>query len=1250
VSKAKKYIRNVRRTVWYSVAAIVIIMAVLVSMVRLFLPDVTGYRTEVEQLASAFMDHTVRIESMDARLVGFTPTLIFNDVHMLDKTGKRELVRFKQARLGIALIESMSERRVVPRDFTIEGIQLALTRRKDGRFLVQGIDLQKLEKTFKPEVSKGTGELANWLFERAHLALQKSTILWKDLKRGGNTLRFDDVTVDLKNDGDRHQLNGYVKLPQEMGKQFEVAMDVTGNILNPYEMQGKIYMRGDALNLDKWGIKPQYKDFVLHTGTADFQVWGTWKNSAIQQISGDLSAYNLNVSLPVLDKPLRLKLLGGMFSAAYNENGWMVNVDRFHYMSPDKVWPETRFSINHQTASERRPESWNVRTEHFRLEDVAELLQRTNLLDDKQRKLLETMKPAGDIRSLYFHRETDKDKQSVYQVQADFANLSSEPWRSVPGVNGLNGEFWSDMSNGRLKLESKSASMDFPRLFRWPLKMNKLQGEIQWARNKQDFRIWTRDFKAKNDDVELAANVLLDVPMQKGISPYMDLQAQFKNGDAEFVERYYPTGIMKTKLVKWLDRSIRSGHVRQGGVVYNGRLKDFPFRNHQGQFKVEFDAEDVVLDYHEGWPKVTQANLDAVFTSLGMDIRVKQANMFDSKLTDAQVTIPKFKLPVLHLKGDASGSLKDVARFLVESPAAPGGKSFVQQARIEGPTHTRFVVDIPLNKRAAKQSPIRYQGQVDIKKGEMYLLQDRLDITGIQGEVEFDQEGVSSRNLVGKVLGEDTTFELMTQPEANNRRISILANGRLDAAKVARRFDLPGAPGVSGKSSWHGAVVLNTGKGQTQPPLVRVVSNLDQVKIDLPPPLGKQPDEDRNLVLQAAFNEEERTTLSVEYGDKVNSILELQHGKSGDSLNRGYVHFGPDQGQLPDEQVFQISGGLDSMQLSDWVQAYYDRKSRNKEESRFHLPIRIAMDHVVLAKPREEEGQAAEQKPDKFPPPPKGIPQISGYITHLQYGEHPLGKAEFEITDLQKGLHLQRLALQGDNIRFNASGDWLYQRRKHLTDINFELSSPDMGKLLQSFGYSAIISGGNMVARGGIEWNAPPAQFDLASLKGAMDLNVKKGSITRVKPGAGRLLGLFSLSALPRRLMLDFRDTFQEGLSFDQMQGHMKFRDGNAYTDALDIESPAAKIRVQGRTGLVDEDFDQYVTVVPQVGDTLPVAGGLLFGTQVGAVILFFEKLLGGKIDTASAQRYHITGSWEDPKIVPLGEKQAKSPPEKATN
>ncbi len=1237
MSTAKKYLHIVRRVVWYSAAVFIIVIAVLVSLLRIFLPDVTGYRSDLEQIASTFLDHTVRIESMDARLVGFTPTLIFNDVHMLDKTGKRELVRFKQARLGIALIESLRKQRVVPSDFTVEGIQLAITRRKDGRFLVQGIDVSQLEKTFNTENTQGSGELSNWLFRRTRIALRKSTILWKDLKQGGDVLRFDDVSVELKNDNKRHQLNGHVQLPEEMGKQFEIAMDVTGDILNPYEMRGKIYMRGDSIHLDKWGVKPQYMGVVLHTGMADFQLWGEWRNAAIQQLSGDLTTYNLKLSLPIMDKPFHLKLMSGLFDVNQSEHGWKLNIDRFQYMSADDVWPETRFQIQHQPATESRPAGWEVKAEYFRVEDIAGLLQQTNILDKQQRKFLATVQPAGDIRWFHVSKSVNNKDRVDYQVQASFKKLAAKAWQSAPGFTGLDGELWGNMNKGRLKLDSSDTTLDFPRLFRWPIKLNKLQGNMQWSRNEKNLQVWTRDLRADNDDVELSSSVLLAVPMQKGISPYLDLQAQFKNGNAEFAERYYPTGIMNRKVVNWLDRSIVSGRVTQGGVVFNGRLKDFPFRRNQGQFKVEFDGEDVVLDYQKGWPQITRANMAVLFTGQSIDILIKQARLFNSTISDSPISIPKFSMPVLHIQGDASGGLEDVANFLVESPAAPGAREFVKEARFEGKAHTRFKAEIPLSRRTAKTRPTRYQGQVTINKGALYLLQDRLDLTTIQGKVVFSEDGITSNGLQAEFLGGDTHLELTTQAEADSRRFSILANGELDVAKAAKRFGFPGAQLVSGTSSWHGAVVLNTGNKRPRPPLVRVVSNLDGVEAKLPPPLNKSKEEEIQLVLQAQFAKTGRTTVLVNLADRINSQLELQDGKTGSSLHRGYVHLGPGQGQLPEEPVLLVTGALDAFRSSDWISAFYNGKSPDSKSDFLSRPIRIAMDRLILAKNEQTDAGKPAGKDDKFPPPPN-IPNISGYITHLQYHEYPLGRADFEVSSLQKGLRLQRLALQGENIRLNASGNWLYQRKRHLTDINFELASPNMGKMLDNFGFSAIITGGDMVARGRLEWDAPPAQIDLASLKGKMDLQVEDGSIVRVKPGAGRLLGLFSLSALPRRLMLDFRDTFQEGFSFDRMQGQMQFRDGSVYTDDLSMESPVAEIRVEGRTGLVNEDFDQYVTVVPKVGDTLPVAGGLLFGSQVGAVILFFEKLLGGEIDEASTQRYHITGSWEEPNIVPLGE------------
>ena len=109
--------KRIRRVVLYSVVGLVVTAAVLFSLARVLISDVKAYHLDIEQVASAFLDHPVKIESMDARFVGMTPTLIFNRVRLLDKTGKSELVSFEQAQLGVAILTSLREEKVVPKKF-----------------------------------------------------------------------------------------------------------------------------------------------------------------------------------------------------------------------------------------------------------------------------------------------------------------------------------------------------------------------------------------------------------------------------------------------------------------------------------------------------------------------------------------------------------------------------------------------------------------------------------------------------------------------------------------------------------------------------------------------------------------------------------------------------------------------------------------------------------------------------------------------------------------------------------------------------------------------------------------------------------------------------------------------------------------------------------------------------------------------------------------------------------------------------
>ena len=116
----------------------------------------------------------------------------------------------------------------------------------------------------------------------------------------------------------------------------------------------------------------------------------------------------------------------------------------------------------------------------------------------------------------------------------------------------------------------------------------------------------------------------------------------------------------------------------------------------------------------------------------------------------------------------------------------------------------------------------------------------------------------------------------------------------------------------------------------------------------------------------------------------------------------------------------------------------------------------------------------------------------------------------------------------------------------------------------------------------------------------------------------GRMIGLFNVQNLMRRLSLDFSDLFQSGTGFDQITGEFTFKQGQAYTDNLTIEAPAARIQVQGRTGLKERDYEQRVTVTPRFGGALPIAGVLAGGPAVGAAVLLAERLLQKGIEQAT--------------------------------
>ena len=150
------------------------------------------------------------------------------------------------------------------------------------------------------------------------------------------------------------------------------------------------------------------------------------------------------------------------------------------------------------------------------------------------------------------------------------------------------------------------------------------------------------------------------------------------------------------------------------------------------------------------------------------------------------------------------------------------------------------------------------------------------------------------------------------------------------------------------------------------------------------------------------------------------------------------------------------------------------------------------------------------------------------------------------------------------------------------------------------------------------------------------------GRFTKVEPGIGKLLGVLSLQALPRRITLDFRDVFSEGFAFDDITGNVRIRNGVLTTDNFRLVGPAAQVAIAGDADLARETQRLTVRVQPTLSAGVSAGAALLFfanplvGAAVGAGSLLAQKVLKDPIEQMFSYEYLVTGSWSDP-IVSRG-------------
>ena len=1264
--------------VWAGVILLVVVSGLLVGSLRLMLPLVTDYREQLAADLSRVMQAPVRIEHLDARLAGLSPELRLSGVEILNPADAKPLLRFDELRLRVDLIDSLLVGEPRVELVTIIGARLIIRRQRDGEVFLIGLDADESD-------GADTYVSPAPFLSQGRLRLLGGEIVWDNRRLGVPPLRFIDVDAQLVNAGARHQLDIKGRIAGSGDGQGELRADFFGDPATPLDWSGDIYFKGSGLALAPLSEQLLPAQYQLEA-EAEVELWSHWSQGRGGSLSGRIALRDLQPHGSPAGSGL--ERISGWLDWRREAQGWRLGLRELVLEHDGKAWPGADLAVR---VRERGAAGTRVQVGagQLWLEELAAVAQTLPIAED-WRVLLEDLQPRGELLGLKLNLQLPAAGEVRWQSAGRVAGLKLEPQGGAPGVGGLDLTFLADQEHGVVQLASEDLELRFTDLFRWPLRADRLSGELAWRPGPEGgLQISSDEIVLENRDLKTRSRLLLRLG-DGGGPPFLDMQTDFSDGDGANTPRYLPSGILSAKLVAWLDRAIVSGRATSGAFIFRGPLDGFPFRDRDGRFEVLFGVEEGILDYQEGWPRIEEITAEIRFLNEGLEARLYDGKLLESQVEETRVRIADLRnSPALTIDGGVHGPFADAFRILRETPLAQRQARYVRGMQAQGKSRVELDLSIPLREGGKYQ----VDGRLRWNGAALLLPEWGLTLSRLKGAIAFTDKGVFANGVQARLWNDPIRLDVDTfaarRGVSGNTRIGV--DLKLRPERLAQHYPHWLWSQLQGAAP--GRLLLDIGHAggvESDIPLsFRLDSELQGIEVALPTPLDKAAAEVRPLFIAGSLPFASGGRIKGGYGD-IAGIFRLAAGAAGGLiLDAAEVSCGSERPPALQGAGFRLTGSLPKVDLAAWGRwlaahgsHFESRADENRQSPSQRVDLLIeelllpkgSLSNLQLGMVRTPNAWEAELAADQLRgsvrlpddpraapisvqleslrldldawglesaaadstvwPDPRQAPGLFLDVEQLYLGGRPFGRLRLQMEPVPDGLRLEQLELDGPLVTLKGSGGWSGTPSDQQTRLSLEAQSPDLGKVTRELQFTTAIDQAEMTMQADLQWHAPPLEVDLANLEGVLEFHVGKGRVLDVNPGVGRLFGLLNLGALQRRLTLDFSDLFKKGYAFDRIDGRFILGGGVAEAEQVSIAGPAANLEITGRAGLLTRDYDQLVTVTPEISVTLPLAGAIVGGPVVAAALMVADQVMGEEVNKLIRYQYRVTGPWSDPEIV----------------
>lgn len=1244
------------RWLLYLVAAGALVLVLLVVAARLLLPLVPRYQDDIRARVSEATGYEIESSRISASWQLTGPQLSFQEVR-LSRHGE-VLLAARELSAGVSILRLLRDWQPSLGRVTLRGAAIDVERRADGTWLFQGHTLADL---LPPRRTESAPQMV--------VRLEDIDLGFRDPRRAGQPLALKLEQLRARIDDDAFDAELRLRPPAGFGRTLalEISMPVAWPVTKKLPERLDLRLSGTGLELPALIGLLTGGTSALGSATTDVVLQASVRSGVLQELEGDVGLRDVVIGADGAGG--RYQRITGHLQFARDDAGWQAALEQLHVHRGGQDSPPAEIAVGLLAGDATTAGRWSVRTTFLRLDDLFPLVQAALAGSEFAHRLPQTL--TGDLRDV--EGEFGAGSAPGYWLRGSFERLTAVSANGDVAVRGVSGSVTADTSGGRVEIDSRDAGIGLTQWFREELGATALSGLFVWRQEPAGLRLRGDEVVLRTAGIDILSHLELQFPAD-GTSPVIDLRAQATASDAREVLRYLPLRRFPPSVTGWLERAIVAGRVPRAEAQFRGPLAAFPYEPGEGVFKVAFDLEDGVLDYADHWPRVENLDAEVVFDGLGMYSVRNSGRIGNLQLGDFEVRIEDLRKGLLSLEGDAQSELDAVFDFLRLTPVVRTLGDTLDRVIAGGPVSANLRLALPIPQPESYRLDMRF----DVRDGRLGLQRVPLDLKKLRGRIDLQNTRLSATGLQGVMLGAPVQVGL--RPAEAGTAISHVAqfSGSAPAARVGAVFSLPLREHFTGQFDWQAEVRVPAPQATT-PLSITLRSDLKDVVSSLPQPLAKSAGQAWPAVLDLAFPGKDVIEISGHLQPPLAWAARLVAVKDGWRLVRGAVQAGGVEARLPAADGVVLSGRLGDVWLSDWL-ALGDGKTggRRLEEiyreaslqigrlivagqvfpevalqlrrERRHWAIAVnsanAEGNITVPFDLDKEALQLDMRrlwlleslsEGKGDPDPRQLPAALVHVADAALGERHLGQLDMTVVRTADGLEASRIVSQGRSFRIEGDGAWVVAATgspEQSTRLRIKLEGSDVADLLGELGFEPVLTGKKARFASDLTWSGAPAADFLNRASGRISIGFESGQVLDIEPGSGRILGLLSVTALPRRLALDFRDVFKKGMAYDAIAGDFRLGAGSAYTCNLGLTGPAADIAIIGRTDFVHEDYDQLAVVRPQVSNVLTVGGAVLGGPVGGVTMLLISQLFHKPLSTLGESYYRVSGSWDKPEVL----------------